>query len=257
MKHQIDAQAAGQPGGRKHTVTYSNPHQNPFKTYPKDGAGRSKDDRTPRTASGGSYGTSGPLHHHNSYNNIGGGYRGGRGGGYNRGMSHNMGGYNNSRNFSNPMATATGAGGSGGYNPAMPSGGFPNNMAGMNQFSGFNNRGGSGGNMMNQRGNGMGGMRGGRGGNNMTNGMAMMGGVGGIGAMGMGMGMNPMMPNMGMAAAGATGSFPVGNTSQFNPAFFAQGQAAVGGGSGGSGGTGAVGMESSWNPHGAKRTRQE
>jgi hypothetical protein len=60
--------------------------------------------------------------------------------------------------------------------------------------------------------------------------------------MGMGMagGMNPMMAGMGMQGAGG---FQGGNA-QFNPAFFNQGQAGGGG-------------DSSWNPHGAKRTRQE
>lgn len=228
MKHQIDSLVGSQAGSRKYAVTYSNPHQNPFKTYPKDGPARGKDDRPQRTPSGGSYNSPGPPT--NNYNNTGSGYRGGRGGGgYNRGgMNNNMGGggFNNNRNFSNPM---------GGFNPAM-GGTFQNNMGGMNNFGGFNNRGGG---MMNNRG-GMGGMRGGRGAN-MAGGMPMMGGMGGMG-MGMGMGgaMNPMMAGMGMQGPGG---FQGGNP-QFNPAFFNQGQA--GGPS-----------DSSWNPHGAKRTRQE
>lgn len=69
--------------------------------------------------------------------------------------------------------------------------------------------------------------------------------------MGMGGGgMSPMMAGMGMQAPGG---FQAGN-SQFNPAFFTQGQTGVGGAGGGAGGAGG---DLSWNPHGAKRTRQE
>ena len=227
MKHQVDSLGGGQAGARKHAVSYSNPHQNPFKTYPKDGPARGKDDRPQRTPSSGSYHSPGPPQ--NNYNNTGAGYRGGRSGGFNRGgMNNNIsGGFNNNRNFSNPI---------GGFNPAM-GGGFQNNMGAMNSFGGFNHRGGG---MMGSRG-GMGGMRGGRGAN-MAGGMPMMGGMGGMG-MNMGMGgggMNPMMTGMGVQGPGG---FQGGNA-QFNPAFFSQGQSGAGG-------------DPSWNPHGAKRTRQE
>lgn len=102
---------------------------------------------------------------------------------------------------------------------------------------------------MNNRGV-MGAMRGGRGGN-MGGGMPVMGGIGsmggmgGMGGMGMGMGMaagmNPMMGGMGMQGQGG---FHTGNA-QYNAAFFNQAQA------------GGSGADLSWNPHGAKRTRQE
>lgn len=243
MKRQIDSLGGGQPGSRKYAVSYSNPHQNPFKTYPKDGPARGKDERPQRTPSSASYNSSGPPA--NSYNsnngngnNTNSGYQGGRGrGGYRGNANNNVGGgFNNNRNFSSPMNQ---------FSAGMGVG-FQNNMGAMNNYGGFNNRGGG---MMNNRGGmgGMGSLRGGRGAN-MGGGMQMMGGMGGMGAMrGMGMGMNmgginPMMTGMGMQ--GPVG-FQGGNP-QFNPAFFNPGQA--GGGSG---------ADSSWNPHGAKRTRQE
>ena len=67
---------------------------------------------------------------------------------------------------------------------------------------------------------------------------------------------SPSFPSHTTASSNATVSFPLsamlkqeqsstGNQAHFNPAFFPQGQAAVGAG------------DASWNPHGAKRTRQE
>ena len=85
---------------------------------------------------------------------------------------------------------------------------------------------------------GPGGMRGGRGGMGGPNNMMPMGnmtGGMGMGPMGMAGNMNPMMANM--------GGFQ-GGTTHFNPAFFPQNTAGPGG-------------DGSWNPHGAKRTRQE
>ncbi|KIY00047.1 uncharacterized protein Z520_04685 [Fonsecaea multimorphosa CBS 102226] len=183
-KHKMDSLAGSQPGSRKHSVVYTNATQNPFKTLPKDAPARVREDRPVR---GGSF-NSGPRSDTNyGMNNQG--FRGGRGGSFNRGgyNSHNQ--YN--RNFSGPM---------GGYNNNQNMG-FQGNMGMGGSYGGFNNRGGMMGNPM--RGN-MGGMRGGRGG--MNNMMPMAGG------MGMGtMGMNPMMAGMGM------GGFQ-GN--QFNPGMF-------------------------------------
>jgi len=160
VKHKIESLTADQPNARKFSVIYSNHHQNPFKTLPKDAPARAKDDRK---SSPGSYG-SGPVQ-----GNYGSGFRGGRGGGFNRG-GYNSGAAFQNRNFSGPM---------GGYNNSNP-GGFQGNMPMMNAFGGYNR-------------GGMGGMRGGRGG--MSGGMMPMGGMP-MGGMG-GMGMNPMMANMG------------------------------------------------------------
>ncbi len=106
-----------------------------------------------------------------------------------------MGNYNN-RGFSGPM------GGAGGYqNPAM--GGFqPAPMGGMQQFGGFQNRGGMMGGMRGSPG----GMRGGRGGMGPTGmmgampmgGMGMGGMPGQMGGMGMGMGQMGGMQMQGM-----------------------------------------------------------
>jgi hypothetical protein len=185
MKHQIESLASSQPNARKHTIVYTNPSQNPFKTLPKDAPMRgNKDDRPQRSGSQGSYNSPGGVQQNNYGMNNSGGYRGGRGGGYgNRAGGFNNAGYNNNRNFSGQM---------GGYNNSVGrGGGYQNTNMGMNNFGGGYNQGAV---MMgnNMRG-GMGGMRGGRGG--MGGGMMPMGGMG----MGMaGMGMNPMMAGMGM-----------------------------------------------------------
>lgn len=174
VKHLIEHYAnSGQPG-RKHSANYTNPHQNPFRTLPKDAPAR-KDDRSnrPFSQTGGQnmgYGmsnTSGAV--------TGGSFRGGRGG-FNRGGT----GYNN-RNFSGGMNTGfQGAGG------PMGGGGFNNPMGGgmVNYGGGFNNRGV----------HLLGGIRGlphmrGRGSNPHMGAAPNM----------MGMGMNPMGMNPGMA----------------------------------------------------------
>lgn len=226
-KHKIDAFGEGQQYVKRHTVTYSNPNINPFKTLPKDAPARAG---TGPVSRGGFHGQQSTG---NSYNNN---FRGGRGGaGYNanRGnMNNNMGaGFN--RNF----AGNQNMGGMGGGFQAM--GGFNGGMGG--QFGGGFNRGG----MMNNMRGGPGNMRGGRGGmnggmnNNMMAGMGMgamqMGGMPGV-MQGMG---GPM--NMAMGAGMPGGGFPAMQP-HFNPAFFPQNQ--------GGGGD--------WqNPHGAKRPRPE
>ncbi|OAL40037.1 hypothetical protein AYO20_00455 [Fonsecaea nubica] len=187
MKHKIDSLAGSQPGSRKHSVVYTNATQNPFKTLPKDAPARVREERPVR---GGSF-SSGPRSD-TSYGMNNQGFRGGRGGGFNRGgyNMHNQ--YN--RNFSGPM---------GGYNNNNnhQNMGFQNNMGMGGNYGGFNNRGGMMGNPMRGA---MGGMRGGRGGMNTM--MPMGGGMGMAN-----MGMNPMMAGMGM------GGFQ-GN--QFNPGMF-------------------------------------
>jgi hypothetical protein len=182
-KHLIDSFATGGQTGRKNSVNYTNPHQNPFRTLPKDAPAR-KDDRQ-RSGSG----FNSPVNQNMNFggmNNMGGGFRGGRGG-YNRGgMGNNMGGFNN-RSFSGPMG--------GGFQGAPMGGGFQGApMGGMQNYGGFNNRG----NMMGGGMRGGPGMRG-RGGMapNMM-GMPAMGPMGGMGMNAMAGGMNPMMGNMGM-----------------------------------------------------------
>ncbi|KAI0011376.1 hypothetical protein F4779DRAFT_615619 [Xylariaceae sp. FL0662B] len=187
-KHQVEAVASesNQPGGKKATIIYSSPTNNPFKTLPKDAPARANKDVGSR--SGSSVG---------GYNDRGGGNFRGRGG-----FNGPRGGFN--RNFSGNM-------GGGGFHNNM-GGGFNNNMGGGN--FGFNNMGGGGnfgfrgGMMAGGMSGGMrgGGMRGGRGGMNpainagMNNGM--MGGIGGMG-----------MPMMGFQ-----------QPAHFNPAFFAGNQ---------------------------------
>lgn len=171
-------------------VTYTAPYPNPFRTLPKDAPMR-KDHQ----ARGGGYHS--PNQSMNfGMNNMGSGFRGGRGGFNNRGaMSTNMGGYGGNRPFPNNMGGGFQGGamaGGGGFQ------GSPMGMQNMPNF-GFNNRG-----------NMMGGMRGGmrgRGGGGMQTpnmmgmpAMGPMGGMGGMGSMGMNPmsgGMNPMMGGMG------------------------------------------------------------
>lgn len=182
-KHKIEQAGGTNQANRKHNVVFTNPMQNPFKTLPKDAPARARDERPAR---GGSPAFNPTTHSQNNYGTNNQGYRGGRGGGFNRGgyNAHGGGHHQYNRNFSGPM-------GGGGYNNNNNNGGFQGNM-GMNNnnnYGGFNR-----GAMMNNsmRGGNMGGMRGGRGG--MNNMMPQMGG-----GMGMGnMGMNPMMAGMGM-----------------------------------------------------------
>ncbi|KAJ9191106.1 hypothetical protein DTO164E3_1658 [Paecilomyces variotii] len=221
VKHQIENYAANGQTGRKHTVTYANPHTNPFRTLPKDAPMR-KDERA-RSGSG----FNSPNQNMNfGMNNMGGGFRGGRGGFNRGGMGNNM-GYAN-RNFGGPM---------GGFQGPM-GGGFQTPMGGMQNYGGFN-RGG----MMGGMRGGPGGMRG-RGGGGMAGpnmmGMPNMGPMAGMGMNPMAGGMNPMMGGMG-GNMGMQGGFQTPN-GPFNPGFFPQNQ--------------GVG-DGSWNPHGAKRTRQE
>ncbi|MCJ1370144.1 hypothetical protein MMC20_001356 [Loxospora ochrophaea] len=235
-KHKVESFGEGQQYTKKFTVSYTNPYTNPFRTLPKDGPMRNNNQNN-RSLSGG-YSNQGSMggasHQQNSYNS-GAGYRGNRGGYNNRGGMSNVGGYNRG-GFQQPM---------GGGFQGNPMGGFPGaQMGGMQPYGGFQNRGGMmGGNM---RGGSMG-MRGGRGGMSPNGMMGMpMGGMG-MGAMpGQMGGMNMGMPQMG-AGIGMPGQASFQNPqAHYNPAFFAQQQGAQGG----------VG-ESTWNPHGAKRTRQE
>ncbi|MCJ1473443.1 hypothetical protein MMC13_002094 [Lambiella insularis] len=258
-RHKVESFSEGQKYRQKFTVSYTNPYTNPFKTLPKDGPMRNGNQGN-RSASGGysnSPGMGGPPAQQSGYNPSG-GYRGR--GGYNRGSVSNVGGYNRggyqqsmSGNFQTPPMSAFQA----------PS------MGGMPSYGGFPNRGAMVGGM---RGTPIG-MRGGRGGMNSNSMMGMqMGGmnIGGMPTQMAGMGMNMGMPQigagMGMQVIPAavikrralvdstlrcklfnTGSPGFqGTQSHYNPAFFQQ-QGAQSGGMG----------DSSWNPHGAKRTRQE
>lgn len=230
-KHKIDALSAQQPN-RKYIVTYTQAHTNPFRTLPKDNPMRGKDGGNRSGSSFNSPGGQGG----NFGNN--GGYRGGRGG-FNRG-SMNM-GFNN-RNFSSPM-------GGPGFQPNPMAAGFTGAPMGgsLPYAGGFNARGG----MMGPNMRGGPNIRGGRGGgmaSPMPTNMMPMGGVAGpMSGMGMGaMGMGAMPNQMGgMMGTGMPGNMGMQGGFQnqnphYNPAFFGQ-----------PGGDGA------WNPHGAKRTRQE
>ncbi|BDD63395.1 hypothetical protein MPDQ_007017 [Monascus purpureus] len=219
-KHKIESMNVSGQGGRKHMVAYTYPQANPFRTLPKDAPMR-KDSQVRG-------GFNSPMNQNmNFMNNMGGGFRG-RGFNNRGGMNNNM-GY---RNFGQPM---------GGFQTGpMVGGGFQGGqMGGMPNYGGFNNRG----NMM---GSGMrgGGMRG-RGGGPMgapnMMGMPTMGPMGGMGMTPMAGGMNPMMGGMGgnMGMQGQ-GGFQGPNT-PFNQGFFPN-----------------QGMgDGAWNPHGAKRSRQE
>ncbi|CAI7578322.1 unnamed protein product [Penicillium glandicola] len=242
-KHNIEK--SGGPT-RKHTVQYTNPHQNPFKTLPKD---------TPMRNAGGRGGgvahSTGSNPNYGMNNHTGGGFRG-RGGFNNRGMGSNMNNNFNNRNNFNPMGGFQG----GAPNPMM--GGFQGAPMGGMQNYGFNN---NRGNMMGGGMRGAAGMRG-RGGNAMG-GPNMMGMPTMTPPMG-GMGMNPMAgmnPMMGGGMAGPMGgNMPMQGQQGFqgpnpgfnqgyynpnnpnNPNLNNQGAGSDGG---------------SWNPHGAKRSRQD
>ncbi|KAB8077164.1 hypothetical protein BDV29DRAFT_68505 [Aspergillus leporis] len=231
VKHKIETFSITGSSGRKHSVNYTNPQPNPFRTLPKDAPMRK--DNQARSMSGGFNSSAQNMNFGmNNMGGGGGGFRGGRGGGYNNrgGMNNNMGGFNN-RNFQNPM---------GFQNPMA--GGFAGNPMGGMQNYGFNNRGG--GIMGGMRG-GPGGMRGGRGGGGMGGpnmmGMPNMNPMGGMGMNPMSGGMNPMMGGMG-GNMGMQGGFQ-GPSPGFNQNFFPPNQ--------------GVGGDGSWNPHGAKRSRQE
>jgi len=181
-KHKIESFGEGQQYTKKFTVGYTNPFTNPFRTLPKDGpmrnSGPSNNNRSTSTGYGGT-GAAGMNGASQSGFSNSGGYRGGRGGGYNNrgGGTNNMSGYNRG-GFQEPMPSFQ-----------APMGGFPTNpMGNMGSYGGFQNRGGMMGGM---RGGAMG-MRGGRGG---MMGMPMSGM--GMGAMGMGMNM-PQIGGMGM-----------------------------------------------------------
>ncbi|KAJ5819883.1 hypothetical protein N7474_005474 [Penicillium riverlandense] len=238
-KHQIESLGLTGSSGRKHVVIYTNPHANPFKTLPKDAPMR-KDNRS--VGGGGGFTAGGSQNFGMNNMGGGGGFRGGRGGGYNRGMGGNLGGGFNNRNNFNAMGG--GGGFQGGSGPNNMMGGFQGQpMGGGMQNYGFSNRG----NMMGGMRGGPGGMRGGRGGNNMG-GPNMMGGMPGMNPMG-GMGMNPMAGAMGPMMGGMGGNMGMqgqgfqGPNQGFNQGFYNPNQ--------GGGG------DASWNPHGAKRSRQE
>ncbi|WQF89534.1 Putative RNA recognition motif domain, nucleotide-binding alpha-beta plait domain superfamily [Colletotrichum destructivum] len=191
-KHALEATDGGQGVPKKHQVTYSNPHVNPFRTLPKDAPNRAGKEQGSRPGS--NYNSQGPPMGGGEFR--GNGYRG-RGGfnGPRGGM--NQGGFN--RNFSGGM-------GGGFNNNNNMGGGFNNGMGGGNfGGGGFQRGGGFGGGMR-----GGPGMRGGRGG--MHNPMGGMG-MGPMGGMPMG-----GMPNMGMMGGGMPGF--QGMPQQFNPGFF-------------------------------------
>ncbi|KAK4865442.1 hypothetical protein LT330_009553 [Penicillium expansum] len=238
-KHNIERN--GGPA-RKHTVHYTTPHQNPFKTLPKDTPMRNAGGR-----GGGTTHNTGGNPNYGMNNHAGSGFRG-RGGFNNRGMGGNMNNNFNNRNNFNPMGGFQG----GAPNPMM--GGFQGAPMGGMQNYGFNN---NRGNMMGGMRGGAG-MRGGRGGNAMGGGPNMMGMPGMTPPMG-GMGMNPMAgmnPMMGGAMGGGmAGNMPMQGQQGFqgaNPGFnqgYYNPNNQTNQASGSDGG--------SWNPHGAKRSRQD
>ncbi|TGZ80470.1 hypothetical protein EX30DRAFT_51481 [Ascodesmis nigricans] len=243
--------------GKRHSVNYTNPNTNPFRTLPKDAPQRDR----PRDFQAGR-GTGAP-HSAGPVNAPIGAAAGAMG--MNAGMP--MGGFRGGRGgFSGPVRGGMGApfmGGRGGFAPPVqqgspqqgfqtPMGGFGNPNMPMQQFGAGNFQGGNfrgGMNQMrggpNMRGRGMGGpmMGGGMGMGGNMGGMGMSGNMGGMGMGGGNMdgsGFNPM-GNMGGFGMGAgPGGFP---TPHFNPAFF-QGQQG--------GGQGQWGDN---NPHPAKRAR--
>ncbi|KAJ5930457.1 hypothetical protein N7466_005950 [Penicillium verhagenii] len=238
-KHKIESLAAS---GRKYMVNYTNPHVNPFRTLPKDAPMRKDNPRGGGVSTGFSSGNQN-MNFNSGANNMGmatgGSYRGRGGYSNNRGMGGNMNNFNNRSNYNN-MGGGFQAGAGGPGAPAGMMGGFQGNMPGMQNY-GFNNRGG----MMGGMRGGPGGMRGRGGGmgmNPMAGGMGMNPMSGGMGMNPMGGGMNPMMNgmggNMGMQGQGFQAPNPA-----FNQGFFNN--------QGGGGG------DASWNPHGAKRSRQE
>ncbi|EPS36805.1 hypothetical protein H072_9572 [Dactylellina haptotyla CBS 200.50] len=288
---------ATQPGyqSKRHTVNYTQPHNNPFRTLPKDAPARNKDDN--RGGSGNFNRDNkphGPMGNNNfsgqtnnfapqagmmgNNSNMGGGYRPRGGMMNNRGnMGGSGGGYMNRNGPGGHMGG--GSGGSSGSPPQQfgmmnqPGGGF-NNMGGGGgtgggmQFQGGGGGGGGGGGFQGHRGGGMNmGMRGGgppnrggRGGFNNNMGMPM-GGMGGPN-----MGMNPPMGGMNMGGPmGGNGDMSGGN-SNFNPMMGSGFNPMMGGGAPQFGnpnfnpqffGQPQQGGDQQWNPHGNKRQRQD
>ncbi|PYI24761.1 hypothetical protein BO99DRAFT_418333 [Aspergillus violaceofuscus CBS 115571] len=226
VKHKIESFATAGQAGRKHMVVYTSPQPNPFRTLPKDAPMR-KDNQS-RSMSGGFNSSNQNMNF--GMNNMGGGFRGGRGGFNNRGGMNNMNSFGGNRNFQGPM---------GGFQQPMVGGFQQNNPMGMQNF-GFNNRGGMMGGAMRGGPGGMRGRGGGMAGANMM-GMPAMNPMGAMGMNSMSGGMNPMMGGMGgnMGMQGQ-GGFQ-GPNPAFNQGFFPNAQ----------------GGDGSWNPHGAKRSRQE
>ena len=266
--------------GKRHSVSYTNPNSNPFRTLPKEapqrdrprdfqaGRGTSGPDRGGHIGGGGPPPNvgGGPVVGAGAGMNMGGGFRGGRGGFAGRGGG-NMGGapfMGGRGGFGGPVGGPQGSP-QPAFQPPM-SAGFGGPSMPMQQFGGGNFQGGF------QGRGGMMPMRGGpamRGRGGMGPGGMMGGGGMGMGGMGMGGGnmegggFNPMggMAGFGMGGMGGTshllpkftpadtvkgigpGGFPAPH---FNPAFF------PGGPQGGGGG-----VQGQWNdnPHPAKRPR--
>jgi len=248
-KNKIE-QLSSQPGyqSKRHTVSYTSPHTNPFRTLPKDAPTRNKDDAN-RPGAGGDFkhrnsndrpqtgitggGPNFPSTMNFGQNNMGGGMGGnfrGRGGMMNNNNSNNSRGNMNQNGF-------MGRGGMPGPNASpqpnfgmmnQPNG-FANNMNGGMQFQG-GFQGNRGGMNMGMRGGGV--NRGGRGGFNGAMGNNMpMGQMGGMpmGGMGNPMGMGGNMGNpMGMG-----GPNPGDMSGGFNPMMGGGFNPMMGGGGGG------------------------
>ncbi|KAF3921745.1 hypothetical protein ABW21_db0209626 [Orbilia brochopaga] len=285
---------ASHPGyqSKKHTVSYTQPHSNPFRTLPKDAPTRNKDDNRalgfnkdprPHGPMGNQFPSPAnfaPPSNMMGNNMGGGGFRNNnRGGMMNNRGNMGGGGYMNRPNV----------GGGGHHNNHMgggPSGSPPPQFGMMNQPSGYNNNmnnpgmpfQGGGGYNNNNRGGGMnmpmrgGGPpnRGGRGGFN--NNMPPMGPMGNMGP---GMGMTPPMGGMNMGGpmggmggnpggmGGNPGGDMTGGSSTFNP-MMGGGFNPMMGGAPQFGNPnfnpqffGQQQGEQQWNPHGNKRQRQD
>ena len=155
MIDNLSSEIGQQPGQKRHSVIYSSPVVNPFRTLPKDTPNRAVKEIRDRAPNG-------PNHFDNRgqsnfvpNNNFGGGFRGGRGGfngprggmnpNFNRNFQgNNMAFNNNNAGFNNPMA-GNGYGG-GGFGGGYQRGGMMgNNMRGGPNMRG---RGGMNNNMM-------------------------------------------------------------------------------------------------------------
>lgn len=221
-KHVIDnlsSEVGQQPGQKRHSVIYSSPIVNPFRTLPKDTPNRAVKEIRDRAPNGPNNFDNRGQSNFIPNNNFSGGFRGGRGGfngprggmnpNFNRNFQgNNMAFNNNNAGFNNPMAGS-------GYGGGFGGGGYQRGgMMGSNMRGGPNMR-------------GRGGMN-----NNMMGGMPMPM-----------HGMNPMAggmnPGMGMMNPGM-GGFP--GMQPFNAGFFNAG-----------------GQSEGWgqNAHPAKRPRQE
>ena len=193
VKEKIESFGEGQQYARKHQVSFTSPHANPFKTLPKDtpargdNRGRERDNRSVSSNfTNSSIGQNNNSMGYQGMNNMGrGGFNQNRGGFNNRGNQMNGIGNFGNRNFSGAMPNQ-------GFQ--TPMGGFQAApMGNMGQFGGGFHRGGM-----------MGGMRGGpnRGG---RGGVGMMSGGMPMGGMGMGMGMPGQMGGMGGMNMGQMG----------------------------------------------------